>query len=176
MESTDTGSSIPTALLRLATEDDLAQIVAIYNATVPTRLSTADTEPVALSHKWDWFRRHTPSHRPILVYEADSGIGAWVSFEPFHERPAYRATAEISIYVAASHQGRGLGGRILDEAVQMAPDLGIKTLVALVFSHNVPSLGLFFSRHFEEWGRLPDIAEMDGRNFSLSILGKRITR
>ncbi|MGD8250776.1 MAG: GNAT family N-acetyltransferase [Desulfobacterales bacterium] len=163
-------------MLRLATEDDFPRIVSIYNATVPTRRSTADTEPVALSDKWDWFRRHTPSHRPILVHETGGLIAAWLSFEPFHERPAYGHTAEISIYVAAFHQGRGLGGRLLDEALRMAPGLGIKTLVALVFSHNASSLRLFLSRHFEEWGRLPDVAEMDGRDYSLSILGKRVAR
>jgi L-amino acid N-acyltransferase YncA len=27
---------------------------------------------------------------------------------------------------------------------------------------------------FESWGRLPDVAEMDGKEYSLSIFGKRV--
>ena len=42
------------------------------------------------------------------------------------------------------------------------------------FSHNDPSLRLFKSFGFAEWGKLPEIAEMDGKEFSLSILGKRV--
>ena len=56
----------------------------------------------------------------------------------------------------------------------MTQRLDIKTVVGFVFSHNDPSLRLFKSFGFEEWGKLPEIAEMDGKEFSLSILGKRV--
>jgi phosphinothricin acetyltransferase len=56
----------------------------------------------------------------------------------------------------------------------MTPSLGIKTLIGYIFSHNEPSLRLFRSFGFEEWGKLPNIADMDGKEYSLSIVGKRI--
>ncbi|MFZ7127128.1 MAG: GNAT family N-acetyltransferase [Desulfobacterales bacterium] len=162
-----------TAFMRIATESDLPRIVDIYNSTVSSRQSTADTEPVTVEQRLDWFRRHTAGRRPILVHETDGVVGAWVSFEPFYGRAAYRRTAEISIYIAPEHRGRGLGRAILGEAVAMAPGLEINTLLAYVFSHNQPSLRLFSALGFAEWGRLPGIAEMDGREYSLSILGLR---
>ena len=160
--------------MRVATERDLPRIVEIYNSTVPTRLCTADTECVSVKSKQEWFRKHTTNKRPILVHEIDNHVVAWVSFEPFHGRPAYDPTAEISIYITEEHRGKGLGRKLLGEAIGMAPSLGIKTLVGYIFSHNTRSIQLFRSLGFEEWGRLPNVAEMDGRAYSLSILGKQI--
>jgi len=154
--------------------DDLPQIVAIYNAAVPTRLSTADTEKVTIGAREEWFRKHTPDKRPIFVHEVDGKIAAWISFESFYGRPAYDHTAEISIYVVPRHQGKGMGRQLLKNSIEITPELGIKTLLGFIFSHNEPSLRLFQSFGFRQWGRLPEIAEMDGTEYSLSILGKRV--
>jgi phosphinothricin acetyltransferase len=56
----------------------------------------------------------------------------------------------------------------------MTPALGIQTLVGFVFSHNEPSIRWLCSFGFEEWGKLPNIAEMDGKEYSISLFGKRI--
>lgn len=162
------------ALLRHAVETDLPRIVAIYNSTVPTRQSTADTVPVSVASRQAWFDRHTPDRRPILVHETHDTIDGWVSFESFYGRPAYAHTAEISIYVAPEARGRGLGRRLLEDAIRRSPELGIRTLVAFVFSHNTPSIGLFLGCGFNCWGELPGVAEMDGREYGVSIYGLRI--
>ena len=160
--------------MRIARESDLKDIVAIYNSTVPTRLATADTEPVTVESKLEWFKQHSSDSRPLMVHEQDGKIAAWVSLQSFYGRPAYQGTAEISIYVAEAFRHQGLGRQLLEEALEMTEGLGIKHVVGFIFSHNAPSLKLFRSLGFEEWGRLPDIAEMDGKEYSLSILGKRV--
>jgi len=101
-------------------------------------------------------------------------VAAWVSFESFYGRPAYDRTAEISIYIAPEYRRQGLGKRLLAESLAMTPELGIRTVVAYIFSHNEGSMRLFRSFGFETWGELPEIAEMDGRRYSLSILGKHV--
>jgi len=161
--------------MRLAREKDLPRIVAIYNSTVPTRQSTADIGPVSIDQRREWFRQHTPGERPLLVEEQDGRVAAWISFESFYGRAAYRHTAEISLYLAPECRGRGMGRKMLAEAIAMAPRLSIKTLLAFIFCHNEPSLRLFRAMGFEQWGRLPDVAEMDGRPYSLAIYGKCLT-
>jgi L-amino acid N-acyltransferase YncA len=160
--------------MRFATESDLTSIVAIYNAAVPSRQSTADMVEVTVASRLEWFRAHTPGKRPLMVHEQDGRIVAWVSFQSFYGRPAYEHTAEISIYVAPEHRGRGLGRALLAEALAMAPSLNIKTVLAFVFAHNEPSIRLMTSLGFEQWGRLPNVAEMDGREYTLCVLGKRV--
>ena len=160
--------------MRLATVQDLPVVVAIYNTTVPTRQSTADTVEVSVSSRMEWFRQHVPDKRPLLVYEKDGRVVAWVSFQSFYGRPAYDHTAEVSIYISPEERGKGLGRRLLSEALEMTGKLEIKTVLGFVFSHNEFSIRLLMSAGFAEWGRLPHIAEMDGREYSLSILGKRL--
>jgi phosphinothricin acetyltransferase len=160
--------------MRIANESDLPTIVSIYNATIPSRQATADTVEVTVASRLEWFRQHSPDKLPLMVHERDDRVVAWVSFQAFYGRAAYDHTAEISIYIALEYRGKGLGRILLTEALALTPQLGIKTVVGFVFSHNEPSLRLFAAYGFKEWGRLPDIAEMDGKEFSLSIVGKRV--
>ena len=93
-------SDFPESLLgvRDATETDLPAIVAIYNATIPGGMVTADTDPVSVASRLPWFRSHTPDRRPCWVAEDSAGcVCAWLSFSDFHPRPAYHPTAEISV-------------------------------------------------------------------------------
>ena len=160
--------------MRIETESDLPAIVAIYNSTIPTRQSTADTVEVTVESRMDWFRKHIPDKRPLMVHEQNNKVAAWVSFQSFYGRAAYDHTAEISIYVSPEYRRKGLGRTLLAEALGMTQQLDIKTVVGFVFSHNGPSIRLFRSFGFEEWGRLPEVAEMDGKEFSLLIIGKRV--
>ena len=61
---------------RLATQDDLPTIVAIYNSTVASREVTADTEPVSVASRQPWFDEHTPERRPLWVIHAADDQGA----------------------------------------------------------------------------------------------------
>lgn len=162
--------------IRPAREDDLPRIVEIYNAAIPTRRATADTEPVTVESSRHWFLAHTPARRPLLVGEAGGQILGWVGLEDFYGRPAYRYTAELSIYVAPEWQRHGHARQLLGEVMDRAPALGVRCLVAYVFAHNEPSLRLLRRFGFQPWGQLPDVADMDGREYSLCILGRRLAR
>jgi L-amino acid N-acyltransferase YncA len=160
---------------RDATIDDLTRIVAIYNSTIPTRMVTADTEPVAVESRLPWFYEHNTTNRPLWVLEDEhKDIIGWVSFQSFYGRPAYAATAEISIYLDPSQRGKGIGKEVLQYSIDRAKHFGIKTLLGFIFAHNEPSLRLFKQMGFEEWAHLPEIAMLDGIERSLKILGKKI--
>ena len=160
--------------IRDAAEEDLPAIVEIYNSTVPSRMVTADPEPVSVESRLAWFREHDPRIRPIWVVEVDGEIAGWFSFEDFRKRAAYQATAEVSVYVAEEHRRRGVGRRLLEEAIRRAPELGLKTLTAGAFAHNEPSLRLFEGFGFECWAHYPRVAELDGVERDLVVLGLRL--
>jgi L-amino acid N-acyltransferase YncA len=160
--------------IRDALEADLAAIVAIYNATIPSRMVTADMEPVSVESRVGWFNEHSPGRRPLWVVEESGAVIAWLSFQSFYGRPAYNATAEISIYVDEAWRGRGMGSQLLQRAIDAAPVLGVNTLLGFIFGHNEPSLALFSRYGFERWGELPRIAELDGIERDLVIVGRRV--
>ncbi len=159
---------------RLATRGDLARIVDIYNATVPSRQVTADTEPVSVESRIKWFDDHHPDVRPLWVVEAEGHIAAWLSFSSFYGRPAYSKTAEVGIYVHADFRERGLGSYLLQQALTHAPSISLSTLLGFIFGHNEPSLRLFEKFGFARWGELPQVATLDGVERDLVIVGRRV--
>jgi len=158
----------------LAKRDDLARIVEIYNATIPSRQATADTEPVSVASRTKWFEDHDPEKRPLWVVEVEGKIAAWLSFSTFYGRPAYHKTAELSVYVHESFRKRGLGAHLLTQAITRAPSIGLNTLLGFIFGHNEPSLKLFEKFGFARWGELPKVAALDGIERDLVIVGRRV--
>ena len=160
--------------IREACEADLPIIVDIYNSTISGKMATADTELVSIESRVSWFREHSKESRPIFVMELEGKVIGWLSFQSFYGRPAYHATREISIYIAENYRHQGIGSQLLEYAITIAPELKIKTLLAFVFGHNDPSLKLLKKFGFQQWGYLPKIAELDGIERDLAILGLRI--
>lgn len=161
-------------IIRDATMRDLPRIVEIYNAAVPGRSATADTEPISVASRIAWVREHDPDRHPLWVAERDGRVEGWLSFQPFYGRPAYHATAELSLYVSPARQREGIGRALLARAVETAPALGLATLLGFIFGHNDASLSLFGRFAFHRWGLLPRVAEIDGIERDVVILGRRI--
>jgi L-amino acid N-acyltransferase YncA len=161
-------------MIRDAQLEDLPAIIEIYNTSIPGRMATADLEPVTVASRMDWFLAHTPDRRPLWVLETDHKIKAWFSFRSFYGRDAYRHTAEVSVYVSPDYHHQKLGNNLLSKAIETAPSLDLKTLIGFVFAHNQPSLNLFKKHDFQQWGYLPQIAELNGIDRDLVILGKQV--
>jgi L-amino acid N-acyltransferase YncA len=159
-------------IIRDAVEADLPVIVAIYNATVPTRMVTAELEPTTVEARLPWFAEHSPEQYPFWVAELEGRVIGWLDFKKFLPRCAYRATAEISVYVDEEFRRGGVGQRLLERAIARAPSLGITALVGLIFGHNEPSLKLFQRFGFERWAFLPGVAQLDGVERDLVVMGR----
>jgi L-amino acid N-acyltransferase YncA len=160
--------------IRDATEADLLAIVEIHNAAIATGISTAQLEPVTAEGRREWFRAHSPVQYPIWVAELDGAIAGWLSFGEFLPRCAYRGTVEVSVYVNEKFRRRGIGRKLLQEAIGRGPRLGMHSLVGLIFSHNEPSIALFRAAAFERWGFLPGVARVDEILRDLTIFGRHI--
>lgn len=171
---------MPSYVHRLATRNDLLRIVDIYNSTVASREVTADTEPVTVQSREQWFADHTPERRPLWVIHAAGDSSAqpevlgWLSYSNFYGRPAYSGTAELSIYIAEQARGQGIGRYCLEQAIAFAPNVNVHTLLGFIFGHNAASLALFDKYGFEKWAHFPRVANLDGIERDLIILGKRV--
>lgn len=153
---------------------DLPRIVQIYNSTIPSRLATADLEPVSVESRLEWFAEHDPARRPLWVVERDGDVRAWLSLLSFYGRPAYDGTVEASVYVDERNRAQGLGSFLLGEALSKAPTFGVRTVLAFVFGHNAASIALFSHFEFEPWGWLPSVAILDGVARDLAIFGRHL--
>jgi L-amino acid N-acyltransferase YncA len=171
---------MPSLVHRIACQGDLPAIVAIYNSTVASREVTADTEPVSVASRQAWFDDHDPRRRPLWVIHAADDASAepavlgWLSYSNFYGRPAYSGTAELSIYIDEAWRGKGIGRYCLEQAIAFAPSIAVHTLLGFIFGHNLPSLALFKKFGFDTWANLPRVANLDGIERDLIILGRRV--
>ena len=151
--------------------DDLSAILAIYNQSIAGKTATANLTPVTTEERLTWFGEHMDSAtRPIYVVtmrptgddDAAPTVVAWGSFSDLYARTAYHISTEISIYLHQAYHGQGLGSALIRWMLTQAPTLNIRNVVALIFSHNEPSLGLFKKFGFKQWGYMPKVCDMQG--------------
>jgi L-amino acid N-acyltransferase YncA len=160
--------------IRDALEADLPAIVEIYNEAIRGRISTAQLEEVSVAERLPWFQQHSAKTHPLWVAEVDDQIAGWFSFHFFIKRAAYRATAEISVYVSKKFRRDGVGQTLLKKAIAHSSSLGLTALVGYVFDHNEPSIRLFERMGFERWGFLPRVARVDSVERGVVIMGRHV--
>ncbi|HLP12843.1 MAG TPA: GNAT family N-acetyltransferase [Flavobacteriales bacterium] len=161
--------------IRLAAKTDMADIARIYNQAIDLGYVTADTEHVtAESRREVWETITAKQGRPFWVARDYNSTVAFFYFRNFYDRPAYRITAEIGIYIDANYRGKGLGQFILNYAMSQAPILGLENVLALIFASNKNSIGLFEKNGFEKRGDFPGLAKSDNGYNDLIILLKKI--
>jgi phosphinothricin acetyltransferase len=162
--------------ISLAQASDLPKIVDIYNAAIPGRMATADTQPVTVDARRAWFAEFDSTRRPLWTFRDDHAgtLLGWLSIRSFYGRPAYDATVEVGVYTDPAARRRGIAKTLLQHAIGSAPGMRVRTVLGFVFAHNLPSLALFEGAGFDAWGHLPRVAELDGIERDLVILGLRI--
>lgn len=163
--------------IRFATADDWEKIIEIYNEAIETRISTADTELVTLASKETWLAQHDADRYPIYVVDREGLVSGWCSLSPYRfGRPAFRRAAEISYYISRSYWKQGMARSLIAHVISDCSRLGIDTLVAILLESNRPSINLLLKFDFEEWGRLPQIAVIDGNRYDHLYMGRRVTQ
>ncbi|HAT54911.1 MAG TPA: GNAT family N-acetyltransferase [Lactobacillus sp.] len=159
-------------VLSIAKQTDLPIIVNIYNQSIPNHEVTADLNPVTVADRQEWFDIHQPNHYPIwMIKDADKTIG-WLSLSPFYGRGGYAQTTEISIYLDQTLTGHGYGSQIMAQLPRCLTALNFTSVVAYIFDSNTASLHLFHKFGYQEWGHLPQVANMAGTSRDLIILGR----
>lgn len=143
-------------LVRPATEDDAAAITEIYNQAVLGTTASFDTQPGSVEERLAWLAQRAPRH-PVIVAESEGSIAGWGALSRYSERPAYDATAEISVYVDDGWHRRGVGRLLTDALLELAPTLGVHSVIARICTENVPSISLCRSAGFVETGVMHEV-------------------
>ena len=105
----------------------------------------------------DWNESHLSCCRYVAV-ESGNVVG-WIAVSPTSSRPAYKGCVEVSIYVDDSHKRKGIGYGLMQHLIDMAPENGIWSLYAAIFSINVASINLHSKCGFRKIGYRERIAK-----------------
>ena len=162
-------------LIRASREEDLQHIVNIYNHAVDEKFATADTEPISLESRKEWFAQHSSDTYPIYVAEENNQVIGWCSLSPHRPgRKALRTVAEISYYIHKDHRKKGAANKLINYTIERARELGFKNLMTILLDMNKTSIHILEKFGFEKWGHLPNIAKIDGTICGQYIYGKQI--
>ena len=135
--------------------EDWRQVRSIYLEGIGAGDSTFEVD----APDWEtWDSLHLPEHR--LVVRDGGCVLAWAALSAVSARRVYSGVVEISLYVAADHQGRGIGSALLEAMISSAEKAGIWTLQGGIFPENTASLRLVRNHGFREVGRREKIGKM----------------
>ncbi len=149
--------------LRPAVLADAAAISAIYNHYVLHSTCTFREEPETVAERECWLAEHISPHVAIVAEESDGTIAGWASLSRFHERSAYRFTAEDSVYLRDDRRGRGLGTHLLAELMASARQGGFRCVIASITAEQEASLALHRRFGFTDAARLRHVGLKFGR-------------
>ena len=145
-------------MIRACTAADAAAIAEIYNHYVRETVVTFEETPVAAAEMAQRIA-DVSGRYPWLVWDDGGGAAGWAYATPWKTRSAYRFSVETTVYVAASHHGRGIGGTLYRALIDDLRERHVHSAVGGIALPNPASvalherLGFRKIAHFAEVGR-----------------------
>ena len=150
--------------------DDWDSVREIYLEGIASGHATFETQ----APSWeDWTANHHPFAR--LVLRTNDGLLGWAALSRVSRRTVYEGVAEVSVYVASSARGQGLGLLLLQSLIEESEAHGVWTLQASIFTENDASIRLHRRCGFREVGRRERIAKLHGAWRDTLLMERRST-
>lgn len=141
--------------IRASQDADLPAITTLYAHHVLHGTGTFEIDPPTESDMGMRRADVLSKGLPWLVLEDKGRVLGYAYCNWFKPRPAYRFSAEDSIYLAPEANGRGLGRALLAELAAQAQRAGVRKLIAVIGdSANAGSVGVHRSVGFTPVGVL----------------------
>ena len=144
-----------------AVREIFAQGIAAGNATFET----------AVPEWQEWDTRHLPTCRLVAIYNGD--VLGWAALSPASVRHVYRGVTEVSIYIAESARGKGIGLALLNALIAESERNGIWTLQAVIHASNSISIHLHQKAGFRFVGTRERIGCLHGRWLDTVLMERR---
>ncbi|KQP43220.1 GNAT family N-acetyltransferase [Pseudorhodoferax sp. Leaf274] len=139
--------------IRPSTDTDVAAIAAIYTHHVLHGTGTFEIDPPSAEDMAARRADVLAKGLPYLVAEEDGRVLGFAYCNWFKPRPAYRFSAEDSIYLAPEAAGRGVGRQLLTALAEEAQARGVRKLIAVIGdSANAGSVGVHRALGFAHVG------------------------
>ncbi len=150
--------------IRVAEERDMEALLEIYNHEVLYGTATFDLSPKTLEDRKPWFYAHNVDNHPLLTAEVDGAVAGYASLSPYREKEGYRATVELSVYIAAACRGKGVATALIEAILRIAREReDIHTVVSVITAGNEASVRLHEKFDFVFCGEMNEVGEKFGK-------------
>ena len=142
--------------IRPSTDSDIPAITAIYQHHVLHGTGTFEIDPPSeadmATRRADVLAKGLPY---LVAVDAQGQVLGFAYANWFKPRPAYRFSAEDSIYVSDAARGQGIGRLLLDALCRECEAVGVRKLIAVIGdSTNAGSVGVHRAAGFAHVGTL----------------------
>ena len=153
--------------------EDWPDVREIYGEGIASGNATFETV-LPEWEKWDSGHRSDCRivARSTVPLNQDRVLG-WAALSPVSARGVYAGVAEVSVYVASTAKGRGIGKALLHALVEESERRGVWTLQAGIFPENASSIAIHKSCGFREVGRRHRIGKMGDTWRDVVLLERR---
>ena len=127
-------------MIRLATEEDAAGIVEIYNDAILNTTAVYKYEVESFEERLAWLQQKAKDNFPVLVFEDGGEVAGFATYGPFHVYPGYRFSVENSVYVHPKHVRKGIASKLMKALIEHAEHAGFKTIIAYIDATNDASI------------------------------------
>lgn len=148
---------------------DWEQVRTIYLQGIATGLATFEQSAPDWP-AWDATRLTAPR---LVARKDDGSLAGWAALSPVSSRCVYGGVAEVSVYVAESQRGRGVGLALLNALIEQSETAGLWTLQAGIFPENTASVALHHRCGFRTVGRREKLGQLDGQWRDVLLLERR---
>jgi L-amino acid N-acyltransferase YncA len=159
-----------TLTVRDARETDVQGILDIYNDAILNTTAVYSEQPHTLDMRKAWYKERIDNNFPVFIAGLDKQVVGFSSFGHFRVWPCYRYTFEISVYVEASHRGKGIGKLLIAPLIARAREMNIHAVIAGINADNEVSLKLHQRLGFIEVAHFKEIGYKFGRWLDLKFL------
>ena len=160
-------------MIRIATKDDIPQMLAIYAPYVENTAYSFEYTVPTLETFTQRFENYT-RQCPWLVWEEDGCVMGYAYGSLPFARAAYAWCAEVSIYLHPSVHRRGIGKALYAAVEQILWLQGYRTIYALITSENRDSLAFHEKVGYRYRAEFPDCGFKFGRWLGVVWMEKRL--
>ena len=160
-------------MIRIATEADIPQILAVYAPYVTDSAYTFEFTVPSEAEFTQRFRQIT-SQFPWLVWEEGGRVTGYAYASAPFARAAYAWCAEPSIYLAPESQGKGAGKLLYTALEAILAQQGYQLCYAIITSSNTGSLAFHKAVGYEFLAEFPDGGYKFQQCHSIIWLQKRL--
>jgi phosphinothricin acetyltransferase len=133
-------------------------ILSIINHAISNSVALYDYKPRTLDSMAAWFAAKRKGSFPVIGAVSDKGeLLGFASYGGFRAWPAYKYSAEHSVYVSAAHRGKGIGKRLLQSIIDEARHQSYHVLIGGIDSQNTASVALHKSLGFQRAGTIRQV-------------------
>ena len=156
--------------IRHAKENDLPQILEIYNDIIKNTTAVYYYEPHTLEMRRKWFMEKQEKGFPVFVADENGIILGMSTIGPFRIPTAYQYTVENTVHVAADARGKGIGKLLMPPIIEAAKQMNMHAIIAGIDAGNEVSLHLHKSFGFEEVAHFKEVGYKFGGWLDLKFL------